>query len=117
MYKTLEITYNGEKQKLCIKLANYAANENLAIILLEEATFDTFAYLTVNLPDFCFDGTFGFVDTNDFAGAKDLIEKYKLGYSTGNRFRSGFVDYELYYFDLKEVLKYTAIDWRCINND
>ena len=111
MYKTIKHTYNGEEYTLCLKLANYAVNGNLAIILMDDVTFDTFDYITVNL-DFKLKPYYAFIDSNTFTGIKEIIEKYHLGVSTGNFAKSGFCDYELYLFDLEKLKEYTAIDGR-----
>ena len=45
------------------------------------------------------------VDTNDFAQAKDLIEKYKLGKPTGRWAASGYCIYREYEFDMAQIEK------------
>ena len=99
--------YYGE-EKVTLEIANYSSNGNLAIQMFscdENGYEEPFATLTVNLdiklPEDC-----AFLDTNNLRDAINFVLKYNLGKFTGISRTSGFCEYPLFQFNLKEVEKY-----------
>ena len=79
--KTMKFNSYGNKYDLCIGVEEYYYGGGLAMQLycVEGDFLEPFSSLTINVLDFLPGKNCALVDTNDFAQAKDLIEKYKLG--------------------------------------
>lgn len=90
-------------EKVTLKIANYANNNNLAIRMICEDE-EPFAMLTVNLGE-KLPPNQAYVDTNNLRTAFDFIILYNLGKLIGFG-QSGFCTYPLIEFDLDEVKKY-----------
>ena len=97
----MKIKFNEKEYTL--EVSHYFNNNNLALVMQGEE--EPYALITVNLGPL-FDPALGFVDTNKFPEAIELIRKYNLGEATGITRASGFCVYPLYKFDLEEVKKY-----------
>lgn len=82
----------------------------MQLYCVEGDFLEPFSSLTINVLDFLPGKNCALVDTNDFAQAKDLIEKYKLGKPTGRWAASGYCIYREYEFDMAQIEKYRLPD-------
>ena len=96
----------GEEFELNIYCDRYAMGGGLAMELVETGEQEPFTGLTVNLKDYPCEENCAFVDVNDFPEAIGLIEKYKLGESTGRIGISGWCAFPEYRFNMDEIEKY-----------
>ena len=110
--KTMKFNSYGNKYDLCIGVEEYYYGGGLAMQLycVEGDFLEPFSSLTINVLDFLPGKNCALVDTNDFAQAKDLIEKYKLGKPTGRWAASGYYIYREYEFDMAQIEKYRLPD-------
>ena len=106
--KVFELDVYDRAWYLRPKVTNYRNNDRLAIVLtvdhVEPADEDcipgeTFAILTVNLPDaHCPEGH-AYLDTNNCPWAVSFVEENGLGEFTGEHAVSGFCTYPLFKID------------------
>ncbi len=105
--KTFEVRTQWSHCTDCVLTLNrYADNDHIAVCVysLSEGPF---AHLTVNLDATDeFPKNFGFVDTNNFPEAEELIDQLKIGKITEYRAQSCFCVYPLYEFDEKAIEEY-----------
>ena len=104
--------YNKEYDVVAVR-DTYADNNNLAIMLYEKGTGESFAVLTVNLDD-KLPIEYGFVDVNNCPWAEDFIKENKLGEHTKQFGYSGFCLYPLYKFNLSKIPLYAEYKMKCL---
>lgn len=84
----------------------YCADNSLYICAWNEED-GPIADITVCLDDSFIKENESYVDTNNFPGVMEFIEKYKLGKPTGLLGFSGYCCYPLVEFDMDAIDKYT----------
>lgn len=106
--KTYKSIIDNETVEL-IPIIHRYANNVLAIELLTMEK-ESYAVITVNIPDAVFfidiPNNYSFVDINNCPWAEDFIIEHELGVPTGEMFRSGYVRYPLYEFNLNKLNQY-----------
>lgn len=90
-------TYN-----VSIETSTYYCGDNLAIYLITEDG-ETFAILSVNVPEWILPKDKAFVDTNNCPWAEKFIADNKLGRPTGITGTSGYCTYPQYRFDMEKL--------------
>ena len=107
MMDTFEVKTQWSECDDCVLVRNrYADNDHIALSIysLSEGPY---AGLTVNLDQTDkLPKNFGFVDTNNFPEAPELIGKLGIGKFTGEYGASGFCVYPLFEFDEEAIKKY-----------
>lgn len=106
---TFEVnTMWGTTPDCFLNVSRYSNNDHIAISVWSESE-GPFSGLTVNLRETIrYPKNFGYVDTNNFPGAEELIERLGIGKWTGGLFSSGFCTYPLYEFDEKAIERWTT---------
>lgn len=106
--KTFDVhTRFGTEKDCAFSVGRYADNDHIAISIW--CADGPFADLTVNLPETIrYPKNYGYVDTNNFPEAPELIERLGIGKWTGGLCSSGFCTYPLYEFDEAAVHDYAA---------
>jgi hypothetical protein len=112
--QTLTLNAWGSNHPITFHLANYADNDNLYVGMIthDDPDFpEPWSDLTVNL------GTpllmdCAFIDTNNNPGILDWLEANNLGKRSGNKRQSGFCTYEIFYFNMDELMQYVSYDSR-----
>ena len=112
--KTLTLNAWGADHPISFELANYADNNNLYIGMIthdDEESPEPWSDLTINLGYSLPMGT-AFIDTNNNPGILDWLEANKLGKRSGRKAQSGFCTYEIFYFNMDELMQYVSHDSR-----
>ena len=110
----LFIKHNDEFFSVYFELNQYANNDNLAVIMLTDYDIvdEPFHYCTVNLGMRLQMG-YGYIDDKVVPGLISWLEENGLGSRIAGCFAtSGFCTYQLFKFDMDELLKYTKYDRR-----
>lgn len=102
----IEFKAFGSINRGYLKTAKYF-NKNLAIMIYLD-TRELFGTLTTNICPLEEDEAA--IDINNFPEAEEVIYNYHLGENTGKTIKSGFCEYPIYKFNLKEVSKYSVSD-------
>lgn len=100
--KYLNIELYGETFKVKPYRCKYAANDSLAVILLDEEGED-FDTITVNLSNYSQSEDTAFVDTNNCSYVEKFLKRHKIAKPVGIHGQSGFCSYPLYKFDLSKL--------------
>ena len=111
--KTLTLNAWGENHSISFELANYADNDNLYVGMIthEDGYPEPWSDLTVNLGIPLPMGT-AFIDTNNNPGIIGWLEANNLGKRSGRAVQSGFCTFEVFYFNMDELMKYVSSDER-----
>ena len=101
-----DVSTKYEKYRDCIiSQAKYANNGHIALEIWNEE--GPITNLTVNLAETRnYPENYGFVDTNNFPEAVELIERLGIGTHVGYG-NSGFCTYPLYAFDVDAINTYS----------
>lgn len=99
----------GSKIPVTLEVTKYC-NGATAIVVTDhsEGYPQPYCNLTVNLNDVAIlEEDLAFVDVNNCPWAEEFITDLGIAFPTGITQRSGFVEYPLYMFSLKEIQKYS----------
>lgn len=105
--KTFDVTtLFGTEPNCSLSASRYADNDHIALqVWCEDGPF---ADLTVNLPETIrYPKNFGYVNTNNFPQAVELIRNLGIGEWTGGLYSSEYCTYPLYEFNLDAIRRYT----------
>lgn len=111
---TINLEAWGGIHPISFRLANYADNDNLYVGMITHENPDwpePWSDLTVNLGRPLPMGT-AFIDTNNNPGIIEWLEANNLGKRSGRKAQSGFCTYEVFYFNMDELMKYVTSDRR-----
>ena len=110
----LFIKHYDEMCTVYFELDQYSSTGNLAVIMLTDDVIvdETFHYCTLEVGALL-QPEYAYVDDNIVPGLIDWLEENRLGYRIDGCvcFRS-FSAYQLFKFDMDELLKYTKYDRR-----
>lgn len=101
----------GKEIPVTLSISQYQ-NGATAIVVTDhsEGYPQPYSKLTVNIPSVHItDGDLAFVDVNNCPWAEEFITDLEIAFPTGITHRSGYVDYPLYMFSLKEIQKYSEV--------
>ena len=107
--KKFKIEYFGKTYDVYPHIDKYTCNDTLAIRLMCCDTYEPFCNITVNLPYYTdkikqLGFEYQFVDINELPNVIDFIIDNKLGFITKYVGFSGYCEYPLIKFDLKEFI-------------
>ena len=107
--KKFKVESFGKEYIVYPHIDKYTNNDTLAIVLMLQNNYEKFCNLTVNLPQYTqvlksFGFEYQFVDTNGFPNAIKFIVDNKLGELTHMRGYSGYCEYPVVKFNLKEFI-------------
>lgn len=103
----LILTQWGVEHHITFKLSKYINNDNLYVGMITHTNGHPWHYgnLTVNLDMRCPDDC-AFIDTNNNPGIIGWLEANNLGKRTYVTEQSGFCAYEMFHFNMAELMKY-----------
>lgn len=110
----LQFTFYGKEYPVYFELNQYACNDNFAVQMLTdiEVIDEPFGRCTVNLGMRLQMG-YAYIDENNLPGITEFLEENRLGSRISGCFaQSGFCTYQLFKFDMDELMKYTKYDRR-----
>ena len=113
-YEKLTYEFYNKKYSVYFELAQYVNTENMAVMMLtdDEVNDAPFGTCTVNLGMRLQMG-YAYIDENNLPGITSFLEENRLGSRiSGCTAMSGFCTYQLFKFDMEELLKYTKYDRR-----
>lgn len=104
MNMKLKTEYGTEKIQLEVLTNYFTGGLSIGMNYKDNSEWMPYGELTTTLPtrvpNYC-----AFVDTNNYPGAIEFIEKYQLGEKTEFEAKSGFCTYPLYLFNAEKLRK------------
>lgn len=82
--------------KVFLVLTKYVADQSLAVLLIEDKSYEEFADVSKHLPNHTPNEGCFFVDTNNLPGVEDFLEENHIAFPTGRKEDSGFCTYPEY---------------------